>query len=512
MDRRQFLRRAVITGAGGAVLPTIAMAGGPAGAQTAAPGDGPYGPLATEPDENGLLLPEGFTSRIVAVAGEPVAGTDYVWPIFPDGAATFETPDGGWIHTVNSEVFDFVLPASGGVSAVRYDKDGEIVDAYPILTGSTSNCAGGPTPWGTWLSCEEDFAGLGRVFECDPTGERDAVAHPAMGLCTHEAVAVHEPSETLYLTEDNAASVLFRYTPTAYPDLSAGLLEAATVASDGSVTWAEVPDPSAATTPLREQVPGATTFPGAEGIWCHEDTIYFTTKIDHSVHAIDVVAGTYELVWKGDPDGLGIEGAVLSGVDNITVDAGTGDLFVAEDGGNMEVVVISAEGEVAPFARITGADHEGSEVTGPCFNPARDRLYFSSQRGPSSKTMAETLPGAGGEGFGIGVTYEVTGPFRGRVVPGSEDDGGETPNPSTTLANAGNGPAEGGDSPDAGSDGDGDGDDGSSVTPLVIGGLVVGAAAGAVLALRNRNGGAASSAAFSEGEADPSGDGGGPAD
>ncbi len=477
MDRRQFLRSAVVTGAGAAVLPTLTMAA-PAGAQTATPGEGPYGPLASVPDENGLLLPEGFTSRVIAVAGEPVASTTYEYPIFPDGAATFPTDDGGWIHTVNSEVFTFVAPESGGVSAIRYDKDGVIVDAYRILEGSNSNCAGGPTPWGTWLSCEEDFGGKGRVFECDPTGEADAVAHPAMGLCVHEAVAVHEPSETLYLTEDHAASVLFRYTPTDYPDLSAGLLEAATVSDDGSVTWTEVPDPSAETAPLREQVPGATVFPGAEGIWSHEDTVYFTTKLDHSVHAIDVVAQTYELVWRGDPDGLGIEGAVLSGVDNITVDAGTGDLFVAEDGGNMEVVVISAEGEVAPFVRITGAEHEGSEVTGPCFNPTRDRLYFSSQRGPSSRTLTEALPAAAGDGTGIGVTYEVTGPFRGRIVPGPDDTDAsdDPPNPTTTLANA----AESG-----GNDDDGD----SPVVPLVIGGLVVGAAAGALLAWRNRSSG-----------------------
>ena len=407
-------------------------------------------------------------------------GTDYVYPVFPDGSATFPTEDGGWIHTINSEVFTFVAPDAGGVSAVRYDSDGEIVDAYRILTGSNSNCAGGPTPWGTWLSCEEDLGGKGRVFECDPTGETEAVAHLAMGLWSHEAVAVHEPTETLYLTEDNPESALYRYSPTAYPDLSNGLLEAAIVAADGSVTWAEVPDPSAAETPTRDQVEGATRFNGAEGIWCHEDTVYFTTKGDHTVHALDVADQRHSLIWVGDPDGLGVEGAVLSGVDNITVDAGTGDLFVAEDGGNMEVVVISTEGEVAPFARIVGDGHDGSEVTGPSFNPNRDRLYFSSQRGPSSATLAEAVPGTTLDGSGLGITYEVTGPFRGRVVA-DQEEATATPNPATTLEKVTDSTA-GAD----GADGDGNSDGGTGIAPFVIGGLVVGAAAGAVLAVRNR--------------------------
>ncbi|MBP7630422.1 MAG: DUF839 domain-containing protein [Acidimicrobiales bacterium] len=485
MDRRAFLQRAIAAGAGGAVLPHLAMA--TAGAQTATPGESPYGPLATEPDENGLLLPEGFTSRAVAVAGEPVAGTGYAWHAFPDGGATFPTDDGGWIHVCNSEVFSFMAPDAGGVSAVRYDKDGEIVDAYRILEGSNSNCAGGPTPWGTWLSGEENFEEKGRVWECDPTGEKDAVAHEAMGLFAHEAVAVDEATETLYLTQDHPTGLFYRYTPSAYPDLSAGLLEAATVAADGAVTWTEVPDPSGASAPTREQVPGATPFNGGEGCWSHEGIVYFTTKGDHSVHAIDIAAQQHTLIWKGDPDGLGVEGAVLSGVDNITVDAGTGDLYVAEDGGNMEVVMITTEGDVAPFVRITGAEHEGSEVTGPCFNPDRTRLYFSSQRGPTPKTLAEIVPAMDNDSAAGGITYEVTGPFRGRATGGEAGGSTTVPAPTTTLANAADNPASG----DGGSD-----DDSGSNTGLLVGGAVVVAAAvaGGAVALRRRGAAGSSTA------------------
>jgi secreted PhoX family phosphatase len=463
MDRRQFLHRAVTASAGGAVmgmLPATAAIG-----QTAEPGESPYGPLAAEPDENGLLLPEGFTSRIIGVAGEPVADTGYAWHAFPDGAATYPTDD-GWIYVCNSEVFDFLAPEAGGASAVRFATDGSIVEAYRVLEGSNSNCAGGPTPWGTWLSCEENFAEQGRVWECDPTGAEAAVAHPAMGLFAHEAVAVDPESETLYLTQDNPEGLLYRYTPTAYPDLSAGVLEACIVADDNTVTWQEVPDPGGASTPTRQQVPGATLFNGGEGIWYHDGWIWFTTKGDHSVHGIELAEQRYELLWRGDPDGLGIEGAVLSGVDNLTVEAATGDLYVAEDGGNMEVVVITGDGVVAPFARVAGAEHEGSEVTGPCFDPSGQRLYFSSQRGPTPKPVGEIVPGITAEIPGGGITWEVSGPFRGR-----ED---EPATPTTTIRQAG-------------STGDDDGSD-SSAVPIGIGVAVAAAAIGGTIALRRRRG------------------------
>ncbi len=478
------------------VAPSLTMLTSSAAAQTATPGESPYGPLRPEPDGNGLLLPEGFTSRVVAVAGEPVAGTGYVWPAFPDGAATFPTDDGGWIHVVNSEVFDFIVPASGGVSAVRYAADGEIVDAYRILEGTHSNCAGGPTPWGTWLSCEESFAEDGLVWECDPTGEQTAVAHEAMGRWAHEAVAVDPDEELLYLTQDHPAGLVYRYTPDAYPDLSAGLLEACTVGADGAVTWTPLTDPSGTTVPTRDQVPGATVFPGNEGIWYHDGWIYFTSKVDHSVHGIDLRNQTYALLWRGDPDGLGIEGAVLSGVDNITVDAGSGDVFVAEDGGNMEVVVITPDGAVAPFCRVAEPGHDGSEITGPCFDPSRTRMYFSSQRGPTPKALRDIIPGVDTDSFTGGITYEVTGPFRGArqvepaptttEAPEAEEEAGTPPpqSPVTTLAQAGattTTPAEG---TSSGDDGGGGG------AALLAGGavvVVVGAIAGAVTVRRRRS-------------------------
>jgi len=470
MDRRQFLQRALASGAGGAVLPLWAVTS--AGAQTAAPGESPYGPLATEPDANGLFLPDGFTSRLIAVAGEPVADTDYEWHAFPDGAATFATDDGGWIYVCNSEIGPPVANDQGGVSAVRFDADGTVTDAYRILQGSVSNCAGGPTPWGTWMSCEEPIDAKGRLWECDPTGERDAVAHEAMGLWRREAAAVDPEGKAIYMTEDDPLGVLYRFRPTDYPDLSAGVVEAAIVDESGTVTWGTVTDPSAADVPTHDQVEGATIFPGGEGIWYHDGSIYFTSKGDNRVHAIDLATQRYELIWEGDPETLGVEGAVLSGVDNITVDAETGDLFVAEDGGNMEVVVITPEGAVAPFLRIDG--QEGSEVTGPTFNPDRSRLYFSSQRGPTPKPLSEIIPTSKNSTSNGGITYEVTGPFR--TI--------EAATPSTTAAGTG--------SP---SDDASGGDDGGLPVVLAVVGAGAFAAAAGLVALRRRRGANADEAA-----------------
>src|SRR5690606_16505945 len=96
----------------------------------------------------------------------------------------------GLLADIVAALPDLDVPLTGGAGAIRFAADGSIVDAYGILDGTLSNCAGGLTPWGTWLSCEEweDTEGYaaGRVWECDPFGVEDAVARPALGICKHE--------------------------------------------------------------------------------------------------------------------------------------------------------------------------------------------------------------------------------------------------------------------------------------------------------------------------------------
>ena len=105
MDRRHFLRAGVVATGAGVMLPT-AMFARPASAGSAegsaTPGESPYGPLSDTPDENGLLLPAGFTSRVIAVLGEVVGATNYAWHMSPDGAGTFDDVNGGWYYICNS--------------------------------------------------------------------------------------------------------------------------------------------------------------------------------------------------------------------------------------------------------------------------------------------------------------------------------------------------------------------------------------------------------------------------
>ena len=170
--------RAALGGAGLALAAPLLEARARAGRRSDAP-------ALLPPDANGVRLLPGFTSRVVARSGEPpTPGGAYPWHPSPDGGAVFKVADRGWVYVSNSEIPN----GGGGVGALRFDADGAVVEAYPILRDTTLNCAGGATPWNTWLSCEE-FP-LGRVWECDPFGKQPAVARPALGVFAHEAAAV----------------------------------------------------------------------------------------------------------------------------------------------------------------------------------------------------------------------------------------------------------------------------------------------------------------------------------
>jgi secreted PhoX family phosphatase len=353
------------------------------------PGSG-YGPLLP-PDENGVRLPAGFRSRIVARGGEPVAATGYRWHVASDGMATFPRGDGGFVLVSNSEDFE------GGASALRFDARGNVEDAYRILSGTTQNCSGGGTPWGTWLSCEE--VEDGRVWECDPSGRRRAVAHAAMGVFKHEAAAVDEARRCVYLTEDLTDGGLYRYTPARWPNLSSGLLEIARVARDGAVEWVHVPDPLARRERTRRQVRGSTRFMRGEGIWLDGDVLYVATTADHRVHAYDARRGRVRVVY----DGLASESAPLLRVDQLT-GSSAGEVFVCEDIATDEIDmgVITPDRRVSKFLSVTGPMHRGSEITGVTFDPSGTRMLFASQR---------AFPNSGLEP-GPGAIFEITGPFK----------------------------------------------------------------------------------------------------
>lgn len=385
MERRSLLRGAVVGTSAAAFGFTLWQ--GAASAAPAQPGPGPYGALGPA-DPNGVQLPSGFTSRVVARSGQKVGSTSYTWHPAPDGGACYA--DGtGWIYVSNSEV-----NPSGGAGAIRFNASGAITGAYRILSGTRQNCAGGRTPWNTWLSCEEVSRGF--VYEADPYGVNAAVQRPAMGRFKHEAAAADPVRRAVYLTEDESDGCLYRFLPDTWGDLSSGRLQVlrAGSATSGTYTWADVPDPDGSPTVTRNQVSGAKRFNGGEGCHYANDTVWFTTKGDNRLWQLNLTSGTYELAYD---DSLVTGGnAPLTGVDNVT-GAASGDLYIAEDGGNMEICLITPGGVVAPFLRVTG--QSSSEICGPAFSPDGRRLYFSSQRGTTGSSSG-------------GITYEVTGPFR----------------------------------------------------------------------------------------------------
>lgn len=390
-----------------------------------------------ESDVDGILIPEGFRIRRVAESGRDPSGRlptpsfgifSHPWHRWPDGGAVFDTDDGGWIYVSNSETI-----VNGGVSALRFDRDANITDCYPILSGTRRNCAGGATPWGTWLSCEE--VDDGEVFECDPLGSPET-AHklPALGIFNHEAVAVDLKTQTLYLTEDAGDGRLYRFRSNSLTtsingrmglDMQNGVLEVLEIEGFekggyqedldiarkvASVNWVPVQSPERVQSSVRnaiqestgEGAPG-TVFKGGEGIWHQEfpegkrprvngasnplrAVVYFACKGDNRVYALDIDNDLIEVVF--DNEQLLTPDIPFDDVDNVTISP-MNDVIVAEDGDAMRLMVLNPNRPSKILLQVPGG---GSELTGPAFTRNGEYLYFSSQRGGLLK---------------LGVTYEL---------------------------------------------------------------------------------------------------------
>lgn len=201
-----------------------------------------YGPLIDDP--KGLLaLPKGFSYKVVTHAGVTKMESGEFTPNKHDGTAAFKGTRGSTLLVVNHEIRDnrantaFPVPltpglvydpsAPGGCTVVEISKDGECVAEWVGIAGTQQNCAGGRSPWGTWLTCEENSAKVGDagmtkahgyVFEVDPY-DRRANKNPkpikALGRYDHEAVVVDTKRGHLYLTEDAAGpnGLFYRWTP-----------------------------------------------------------------------------------------------------------------------------------------------------------------------------------------------------------------------------------------------------------------------------------------------------------
>lgn len=360
MDRRGFLRISAL-GSGAVVF-------GSTGLLTACD---PVG--LRQPDANGIRVAPFFTARVVATTGEEVANTGYQWHLWPDGGGCFPSPDGaGWVYVSNSEWF-FTGPEGAGASFIEFDSNGDIVNAGRILSDTLRNCSGGITPWNTWLSCEE--VPTGSVWECDPVGATPAVRIAGMGRFNHEAAACHPGEEVVYLTEDRGDGGLYRFIPDTWGDLSSGTLEILTEPEAGVLVWQIVPDPDGDLIQTRHQVPDTKQFDGGEGIDLSGNNVVFTTKGDNRVWSYDPTANSLTILYDVAVSANGI----LSGVDNVET-SNQGVIYVCEDGGDMQIVLVREDGTTFPVMQIV--NNPGSEICGAAFDPSGTRLYFSDQRGP----------------------------------------------------------------------------------------------------------------------------------
>ena len=202
-------------------------------------------------DKDGILnLPKGFSYKIIARMGDPMSD-GLVHPDKPDGMATYIGSNGRvilvrnhelmptnfsafgkkyeYLEKINkSKIYDFRngnLPCNGGTTTLIVNEDTlEVEQSWLSLTGTLRNCAGGPTPWGTWISCEEIFMsvmneyeqGHGYNFEV-PITEHMQLADPiplkAMGQFNHEAVCVDPRTSIVYQTEDRENGLIYRFLP-----------------------------------------------------------------------------------------------------------------------------------------------------------------------------------------------------------------------------------------------------------------------------------------------------------
>ncbi|MEV6107435.1 alkaline phosphatase PhoX [Streptomyces sp. NPDC051940] len=457
LTRRDFVQRSATAGAGLAIAGSAGVLATAPGALAVEGGHAAgaafgYGPLLPDPD--GIVaLPAGFAYRVLTHAGVTRLESGEFTPADHDGTAAFEGPRGSVLLVNNHEIGDPVsdvehpVPhaeglvydpaAAGGCTVVQVSKHGDHVAEWVGIAGTADNCAGGSTPWGTWLTCEETEVRAGEdgmtkdhgyVFEVDPydvRAGRDPRPVKALGRFEHEAVVVDPRRGHLYLTEDadEPNGMFYRWTPprgfehgrgrlrTLADD--AGKLQAPRCFDSGGrfvddlsratrigtvygVDWADVPDRDAREVSVRRQFADGevTRARKLEGMWWGDGGAYLVSSYardespgaphDGSVWFYDPSRRTLTLkVLLGvNPDPL--SDGPLDGPDNITVSP-YGGLILAEDGEGVQHLFGAAlDGRTYALARnevnIGSAEEpEYSEFTGVCFSPDGSTLYANIQ-------------------------------------------------------------------------------------------------------------------------------------
>ncbi len=466
-SRRGFLSGSAAAAAGFAGLRTLVHtatvnADDSAGDATTSPSDEiGYGELLADP-KGVLALPRGFTYKIISEEGDEMHD-GFLVPGAPDGMAALAGPYGLTVLLRNheltpddtgpfgedrkladkvhpSKIYDAgngVTPNSGGTSTIVFDtQTGRIVRQFLSLVGTIRNCAGGPTPWKTWISCEESVltAGEHEDFQTEkdhgynfevPISARMELADPIplieMGRFNHEAVGVDPKTGIVYQTEDRDDGLFYRFLPKRPGELRAGGKLQALVISDKksmdtrnwsdddhfdvgeslAVEWLDVDDVTAPDDDLRLQgfFGGAARFARGEGIWYGNGEFFFactsggSEKIgqiwryrpsyDEGTSRESQTPGKLELFIEPNDTNL------VHNADNLTVTP-WGDLIVAEDrdGQVVRLVGVTPQGQCYTFAM----NHMRTEFAGPTFSPDGTTLFVNVQ--------------------GAGLTLAITGPWR----------------------------------------------------------------------------------------------------
>ena len=412
LGRRSFL--AAAGGVAAALLGTRGASAVPTSASAAAAG---YGPLI--PDAGGILdLPRGFQYRIVSPEGARLSNGAPV-PGNHDGMGAFPGPGGTTILVRNHELAATQKPAvvgknpydrraPGGTTAIVVGANHEVIQSYVTSSGTRNNCAGGATPWGTWLTCEEDRTTRhGYVFEVMPDDPENALAKTpilAMGFFAHEAVGIDPRTGIVYLTEDDyrgrihprdpsrdtRSSFLYRYIPHDRGQRPGALQQGgrpqaltivdrprfgADFAAQGQrfqVGWVDVnpaePHDSALTR-------GAVRFNRLEGAHFAGGAFWFADTAGGEqrlgqIYRYLPASETLELFYEGT------DANKMESLDNIVITP-WGDLWFAEDGaGENRLMGITPDGQVYTFARNR---LNGSELAGPCFAPDGQTCFVNIQ-------------------------------------------------------------------------------------------------------------------------------------
>lgn len=430
ISRRQMIAMAGGTASAVLLESCLRSLSRPSGAQTVE-GNAGFGSLCPDPD--GILdLPEGFRYRVISQAGQRMDDGHRVPGAF-DGMGAFQGPDNHVILVRNHEltpgarlgttaegasVYD--PRCKGGTTTLVVDPDLNRVQQFTSLAGTSRNCAGGPTPWQSWVSCEEitmtpdlnqpnnpDNVDKphGYNFEVPASASTAVVPEPlvAMGRFRHEAIAVDPRTGTVYQTEDQIDGLFYRFIPNEREDLSiGGKLEALTIQDvplaithsgfpvnqPVSVEWVPIEDvdPVNDTVRYEGQQKGAAIFSRGEGICYSDGHLYFTCT-----NGGDVPAGQ---VWKytphhSQPDTATSEESssgtlellvqpnnpqILDYPDNIWM-APWGDLLLCEDGaGEQFIIGVTPHGQLYRFARNA---LNGAEFAGICTVPGGTTLFLN---------------------------------------------------------------------------------------------------------------------------------------